>query len=130
MSSRMYNLLVTNVPGPQFSVYALGRRLSEVIPVPFLAPDHALAIAIMSYDGGINFGLLGDYDQLDDIDVVRDAIAEELDNLLALARRAAPREEPELAATPASHNGRPVAANGRSPRPRRTARKTSPRPRG
>ena len=70
-SSRMYNLLVTNVPGPQFPLYVLGRRMRAIFPVPFLAGDRALAIAIMSYDGGMNFGLLGDFDALPDLDVRR-----------------------------------------------------------
>lgn len=119
MSSRVYNLLVTNVPGPQFPVYAMGRRLREVIPVPFLAPDHALAVAVMSYDGTINFGLLGDYDALFDLDVVRDAVAEELERLVTLARRriAAPATEavPAPVAPVASAAGdRRTRSNGRA----------------
>ncbi|MEA2171955.1 MAG: diacylglycerol O-acyltransferase / wax synthase, partial [Solirubrobacteraceae bacterium] len=54
-SSRMYNLLVTNVPGPQVGVYVLGRRMRAIFPVPFLAGDRSLAIAIMSYDGSMDF---------------------------------------------------------------------------
>jgi WS/DGAT/MGAT family acyltransferase len=61
-SSRLYNLLVTNVPGPQFPVFLLGRRMTDVFPIAFLAPEHTLAIAILSYDGSINVGLLGDAD--------------------------------------------------------------------
>ena len=48
-SSRLYNLLVTNVPGPQFPVYLLGRRMLDVYPIAFLAPEHTLAIAILSF---------------------------------------------------------------------------------
>ena len=65
-STRLFNLIVTNVPGPQFPLYVRGRewwRLSRRLP----AKDHALAIAIIAYDGQVNFGLLGDYDALDDI---------------------------------------------------------------
>ena len=51
-STRLFNLLVTNVPGPQFPLYVLGRRLNDLFPVAFLPRHHALAIAIMSYDGG------------------------------------------------------------------------------
>jgi hypothetical protein len=67
-STRLFNLLVTNVPGPQFPLYALGRELQELFPVAFLPSDHALAVAIISYNGGIDFGLLGDYDAMPDLD--------------------------------------------------------------
>ena len=83
----MYNLLVTNVPGPQFPLYVLGRRMERIFPIPFLAGDRALAIAIMSYDGGMNFGLLGDYDAMPDLDVVAEGIEGALAELLMLARR-------------------------------------------
>ena len=87
-SSRMYNLLVTNVPGPQFPLYVLGRRMRAIFPVPFLAGDRALAIAIMSYDGGMNFGLLGDYDALPDLDVLAEGIEGSLAELQSAAKRA------------------------------------------
>jgi diacylglycerol O-acyltransferase len=93
MSSRMYNLLVTNVPGPQFPVYALGRRLLEIAPVPFLAPDHAVAIAIMSYDGGMDFGVLADYDAVRDIDALADGIDEAVKEFVNLARAAGAAEK-------------------------------------
>src|SRR5215218_8999778 len=67
-STRLFNLLVTNVPGPQFPLYALGRELQELFPVAFLPDNHALAVAIISYNGGIDFGLLGDYDAMPDLD--------------------------------------------------------------
>ena len=67
-STRLFNLIVTNVPGPQFPLYVRGRELLDVFPVAFLPKNHALAIAIMSYNGRMNFGLLGDYDALPDID--------------------------------------------------------------
>jgi diacylglycerol O-acyltransferase len=92
-SSRMYNLLVTNVPGPQFPLYVLGRRMQSMFPIPFLAGDRALAIAIMSYDGGMNFGLLGDYDAMPDLDVVTEGIEHALDELDAAAARAKRTEE-------------------------------------
>jgi diacylglycerol O-acyltransferase / wax synthase len=92
-SSRMYNLLVTNVPGPQFPLYVLGRRMRAIYPVPFLAGDRALAIAIMSYDGGMNFGLLGDYDAMPDLDVVAEGISGALGELELAARRAGRTEE-------------------------------------
>jgi diacylglycerol O-acyltransferase / wax synthase len=86
-SPRMYNLLVTNVPGPQFPLYLLGRELRRIVPVAFLAPEQTLAVAIMSYNGGVDIGLIGDYDAMPDledlaamfedaIDELRDAAAE------------------------------------------------------
>jgi diacylglycerol O-acyltransferase / wax synthase len=79
-SQRAFNVVVTNVPGPQFPLYLLGRRLLRIYPQVPLVRNTALGIAIMSYDGTMNFGLLGDYDALPDLDdlaaALRDAIAE------------------------------------------------------
>lgn len=88
-STRLFNLIVTNVPGPQFPLYVLGRRMLEVYPVAFLPQRHALAIAIMSYNGQMNFGLLGDLDALYDLDLFGQSIATELATLVGLAREAA-----------------------------------------
>jgi diacylglycerol O-acyltransferase / wax synthase len=75
----------------------LGRELQDLFPVAFLPENHALAIAIMSYNGHLNFGLLADYDALPDLDVILDGLAEARDELLAIARQ---REE-DLAEQPA-----------------------------
>ena len=79
-STRLFNLLVTNVPGPQIPLYVLGRELEEVFPVAFLPQNHALAIAIMSYHGKVGFGLLADYDSMEDIELlgagINNALAE------------------------------------------------------
>jgi diacylglycerol O-acyltransferase / wax synthase len=85
-STRLFNLIVTNVPGPQFPLYVLGRRMERIFPVAFLPQNHALAVAIMSYDGEMNFGLLGDFDALPDIDSIGESIASELATLVTLAR--------------------------------------------
>jgi WS/DGAT/MGAT family acyltransferase len=85
-STRLFNLIVTNVPGPQFPLYVLGRRMLEAYPVAFLPQNHALAIAIMSYNGQMNFGLLGDLDALEDIDQLAESIEAGLAELVALAR--------------------------------------------
>ena len=84
-STRLFNLIVTNVPGPQIPLYVLGRELQDVFPVAFLPENHALAIAIMSYHGGIDFGLLGDYDSMEDIETIASGITESLADLLAAA---------------------------------------------
>jgi diacylglycerol O-acyltransferase / wax synthase len=85
-STRLFNLIVTNVPGPQFPLYVLGREMQEAYPVAFLPQHHALAIAIMSYNGQMNFGLLGDLDALADIDTLGENIAAELATLVELAQ--------------------------------------------
>ena len=61
-STRLFNLLVTNFPGPQIPFYALGHELTAIHPVGFLARRHGLAIAILSYNGRVSFGLLADPD--------------------------------------------------------------------
>jgi hypothetical protein len=71
----------------------LGREMQQAMPVAFLPENQALAIAIMSYNGQMNFGLLGDFDALPDIDSIGEHIKEELAKLVSMAR--------ESAATPA-----------------------------
>ena len=77
---RLFNLVVTNVPGPQAPLYLLGRRLEALYPMVPLAVNQALGVAIMSYTGQLNFGLNADYDALPDLaefaDDLRAAIAE------------------------------------------------------
>jgi WS/DGAT/MGAT family acyltransferase len=89
-STRLFNLIVTNVPGPQFPLYVLGRELETVVPVAFLPDKHALAIANFSYNGKMSFGLLGDFDAMDDIEVVADGIRTSLEELLEAAAAARP----------------------------------------
>jgi diacylglycerol O-acyltransferase / wax synthase len=102
-STRLFNLLVTNVPGPQFPLYVLGRELQDLFPVAFLPKRHALAVAIMSYNGGIDFGLLGDYDQMADIDHVAEGLERSLGELLSAAkRRRRPQAKPRAHAAPAA----------------------------
>ena len=88
-STRLFNVIVTNVPGPQFPLYLLGRELEQLVPMAFLSEDHALAIAIMSYNGRLDFGLLADYDAMPDLDRVAGALEESLAELLAAAGAAA-----------------------------------------
>jgi hypothetical protein len=87
-STRLFNLIVTNVPGPQFPLYALGRELQDLFPVAFLPKDHGLAVAIMSYNGGIDFGLLGDYDAMPDLDDFAGYVNDSLRELVAAAQAA------------------------------------------
>jgi diacylglycerol O-acyltransferase / wax synthase len=77
---RFFNLVVTNIPGPQFPLYLMGRRMERVFPMVPLAKNQGVCIGIMSYDGQVNFGLIGDYDGMPDLDDLardlEDSIAE------------------------------------------------------
>lgn len=83
MSKRIFNLVVTNVPGPQFPLYAAGARMLEMFPVVPLAKGQALAVGLTSYDGGVYYGFNGDRDAMPDIDVLAGMVDESLDELLA-----------------------------------------------
>jgi diacylglycerol O-acyltransferase / wax synthase len=106
-STRLFNLLVTNIPGPQFPLYVLGRQLEDLFPLAFLPKNHALAVAIMSYNGGIDYGLLADYDALPDVEVIAEGIDAALSALLEAAARAG-------AQTPEPAPGSPVSSPGTS----------------
>jgi len=82
---RFFNLTVTNVPGPQFPLYMLGRKLHAFYPMVPVVLNTALGIAIMSYDGRVYFGLLGDYDAMADIDDFADDLRSAIDELGAAA---------------------------------------------
>jgi diacylglycerol O-acyltransferase len=82
---RFFNLTVTNVPGPQFTLYLMGRPLRRLYPLVPLVENAALGIAIMSYDGRIDFGLLADYDALPDLDDVAAALDGAIAELAAVA---------------------------------------------
>ncbi len=67
-AQRFFNLVVTNVPGPQLPLYVLGRQMESIFPMVPLARRQALCVGIMSYNGQVNFGLVGDYDAMADLD--------------------------------------------------------------
>lgn len=91
---RLFNLVVTNVPGPQFDLYMAGRRLLDIFPMVPLAKNQGLGIALMSYAGKINFGLVGDWDVMWDIDDFAEDIRISLEELAAAAGvELAPGEE-------------------------------------
>lgn len=85
-STRMYNLLTTNVPGPQIPLYMLGREMVELVPVAFLAPGQRLAVAMMSYNGCAALSMIGDYDTMPDLESVIDYAVDELAMLRTAAR--------------------------------------------
>jgi WS/DGAT/MGAT family acyltransferase len=94
---RFFNLVVTNVPGPQIPLYLLGRHLDAFYPVVPLAHRQALGIAIMSYDGRLGFGLLGDYDAMPDLEDLAGDLEEAI---AALSRAAGVRKAPRRKRAP------------------------------
>jgi diacylglycerol O-acyltransferase len=119
---RFFNLVVTNVPGPQFPLYVLGRRLRVLYPVVPLARRQALGIAVMSYDGHLGFGLLGDFDALPKLEAIAADLKWAIGSLARAAgvrtpakqraKKAAPRKS--KAAAGSSANGRPRAGRSAS----------------
>jgi hypothetical protein len=82
-SQRIFNILVTNVPGPQVSLYAAGAKMLEIYPVVPLARNQAVSIGVTSYDGGVYFGLNADRDALPDVDNLGRMVEESIEELLA-----------------------------------------------
>lgn len=66
--TRLYNFVVTNVPGPQVPLFSMGMRLLGAFPVVPLAQNHSLAVGVTSIDGSLNFGLTADWDTLPDLE--------------------------------------------------------------
>jgi diacylglycerol O-acyltransferase len=87
---RFFNLVVTNVPGPQIPLYVLGRRLEAIYPMVPLARNQALGIALMSYAGRLDFGLNGDFDVMEDIDSLAGYLEESIAELAQAAAAGAP----------------------------------------
>jgi hypothetical protein len=81
---RFFNVVVTNVPGPQFPLYLMGRRLEAIYPMVPLAKRQAVCFGIMSYDGQVNFGLIGDYEGMADLDSLAHDLSESLSELTEL----------------------------------------------
>jgi WS/DGAT/MGAT family acyltransferase len=108
---RFFNLVVTNVPGPQAPLYLLGRELTAFYPVVPLARHQALGIAVMSYNGRLGFGLLGDYDALPDLAAVKAALEAAIADLAraAGAHRAPARRRGRAARTSGAARTVPTA---------------------
>jgi diacylglycerol O-acyltransferase / wax synthase len=86
----LFNLVVSNVPGPQRHLYLLGRQIKEIYPfVPLSPQNHALSIGMISYDGRVFFGLAGDHDVIPDLDGLADALRE------AIREQPVPRRKPK-----------------------------------
>ena len=88
-AQRFFNLLVTNVPGPQFPLYSVGHRLLDLFPMAPLTANQALGVAVMSYAGQMGFGLIADFDALPDVGVVAEGLEKSIAELLQEAESAA-----------------------------------------
>lgn len=82
---KSFHLTVTNVPGPQFPLYAAGAAMIETYPAPPLLPGHALAVGVTSYDGHVFYGVTADRDALPDVDVFGQCVTEALEELVESA---------------------------------------------
>ncbi|MEP6462106.1 MAG: wax ester/triacylglycerol synthase family O-acyltransferase [Frankiaceae bacterium] len=86
LSRRLFNIVVTNVPGPQFPLYAAGAQMLQVYPVVPLAKGQAVSIGLTSYNGGVYYGLLADRDAMADVDVMGGLLVESLAELVRSVR--------------------------------------------
>ena len=119
-AQRFFNLVVTNIPGPQLPLYVLGREMVALFPMVPLARNQAVCVGIMSYNGQINFGLIGDYDAMADIE----SLALDLEAAMADLSAAAPKPKGRKSAkrrgtkkkTEAAGNGKPSGAGAKTRR--------------
>jgi diacylglycerol O-acyltransferase / wax synthase len=85
-SARLFNLLITNVPGAQKQMFVAGTKLLETYAVPPLLNNQVLAIGVTSYNGMIYFGINADREAMSDVDVFPSLLRESLDELLEAAQ--------------------------------------------
>ena len=95
-STRLFNMLVTNFPGPQVPFFVLGRELTAVYPIGFLAQEHALAVAMFSYNGHMHFGLLADRETVPDLETIAGYMDECVQELLDAAGAGSQEQSPQL----------------------------------
>jgi len=120
---RFFNLVVTNVPGPQFALKLGENELVDIFPMVPLAQSQALGVAILSYNGKMNFGLVGDFDVMYDLESLAEDFAEAIRELAAAAKVTLAGEE-ELTGEAGPEPARAAAPS--APRPRRFVRAKAP----
>ena len=99
---RLFNLTITNVPGPQTTLYAMGAPMRRIIPLVPIFANHAVGFAVASYDGEVVFGLNGDHGSMADLAVLAEGLDQALDELreiVGLPRSEAPRAASAVEAT-------------------------------
>jgi hypothetical protein len=112
----VFNLVVSNVPGPQQPLYLLGKRILEIYPfVPLSPQNHAVSMGLISYDGRVFFGLAGDRDVVPDLDDLSASLR------AALREQPVPRRKPSPKRKPAAKRkpGAKKPPGKRKPAPRR-----------
>ncbi|MEO9222322.1 MAG: wax ester/triacylglycerol synthase family O-acyltransferase [Mycobacteriaceae bacterium] len=87
VARRSFNVLVTNVPGPQHPLYAAGARMLEIFPVVPLSVKQALTVGVTSYDGRVSYGLNADRDAVADLPALAGLIEESLHELVQVSAR-------------------------------------------
>jgi diacylglycerol O-acyltransferase / wax synthase len=118
-AQRFFNLVVTNIPGPQFPLYVLGRKMIALFPMVPLARRQAVCVGIMSYDGQIHFGLIGDFDAMSDLDSLAldlEASITELSEATPKRKRAKARKGQKKAAKAKAKSSSNGAKSGRKSR--------------
>lgn len=90
-STRFFNLVVANVPGPETPLYLLGRQVVQIAPVGFLVDNSALMFLLVSYNGMLEIGLTADPDALPDLEIIAEALDDAVTELRDAARRRTPR---------------------------------------
>ncbi|MCW2988746.1 MAG: acyltransferase [Solirubrobacterales bacterium] len=113
-AQRFFNLVVTNVPGPQFPLYVLGRKMESIFPMVPLARRQALCVGIMSYNGQVNFGLIGDYDAMADLDSFALDLEAATEETVATAPAKRAKAGKKAKAAVSSNGNRAVASESRS----------------
>jgi diacylglycerol O-acyltransferase len=113
-AQRFFNLVVTNIPGPQFPLYVLGRKMESIFPMVPLARRQALCIGIMSYNGQVNFGLVGDYDAMADLDSFALDLEAATEEAIKTAPARAKKSKRGKAEKAASNGGAALATESRS----------------
>ena len=111
---RAIDTITTNVPGPQFPLYCLGREMLEFRPFVPIANGIRLSTAIMSYNGGLFFGVTGDFGEADNAELLASGAVEEISELHRLAtatRRSASTKRPRKSS--ASKERRPSTTKSR-----------------
>jgi WS/DGAT/MGAT family acyltransferase len=84
-ATRLFNVTITNVPGPQVPLYYFGSRVQEIWPLVPIAAEHAIGLAVFSYDGTLFFCINADRDTVEDLDVLAKGIVESVAELHDLA---------------------------------------------
>jgi len=110
------HVTTTNVPGPRFPLYMLGRKMTEIHPYVPIGNNMRLSIGILSYLDRLNFGINADFDGVPDIGVLTAGIRQGFDELLKLAEPAGP---------PADDAGQPRKAAKKAPAKKAPAKKTA-----